>query len=140
MIITAESIIKPLRPSGTGWEGPVSVPISAYPAEAWFFRPRNLSVISAVEVAVDKDKIDRGPEYHISVCHVLPHGTERCGADEAQWALAQFGLAGSEEDNHVPNGKVRNFWRTVAEPMIGLECECKETETVIREGDYEWRP
>lgn len=53
-----------------------------------------------------------------------------------------IGLEGAEEDNHVPHGKVRNFWRPVAELLVGKECECKAEEPVIREdkGDFIWRP
>ena len=138
-----QSIIKPLRPSGPGWDGPH--PVSShvtlgYPGELWFHRAHSLSVISAVEVAKDTDGIDRGPEYHISIAKQTPLGPERCSAAEASWMLDQFGLDGAEEDNHVPNGKARNFWRAVAEPLIGLECACKDSEAVVIEGDYEHRP
>ena len=138
----AESVIKPLRPK-PGWRGPFFVPAQVslgYAAESWFHPTQYIFVISAVEVAKDKDGIDRGPEYHISISKRCGGDVQRCSAAEASWALDQFGLEGAEEDNHVPNGQVRNFWRTVSEPLIGLECACKATEPVILEGDYEWRP
>lgn len=48
---------------------------------------------------------------------------------------------GWEEDNHVPYGIARNFWRPLAENLVGIECKCKEEEPAIVEdkGDYVWR-
>jgi hypothetical protein len=87
-------------------------------------------------------KVDKGPEYHVSISKQLFAGPTRCTSDEARWVLEQFGLDGAEEDNHVPGGVVRNFWRPVATGLIGLECECKAEEPAIREdkGDFVWRP
>jgi hypothetical protein len=115
---------------------------TGFPARA-FAHENGLFVISAVKVASDKDGIDRGLEYHVSISRpVAPGVTSRCNSDEAKWVLDQFGLEGAEEDNHVPFGKVRNFWRAVATPLIGMECACKEEEPAIREdkGDFVWRP
>jgi hypothetical protein len=73
----------------------------------------------------------------------LPDGTSiRCDSNEAKWVLDQFGLEGAEEDNHVPFGIVRNFWRPVADKLVGIECQCKAEEPEIREdkGDFIWRP
>ena len=66
----------------------------------------------------------------------------RIDTNEAKWVLAEFGLDGAEEDNHVPHGIVRNFWRPVASGLVGKECRCKAEEVVIREnkGDFVWRP
>ena len=135
---SAPSIIQPLRPKGNDWTQlpvPTAIYSIGYPSEAWQYRD-GLCVISAVEVMADEDK---GPEYHLSVSK---WGKTRCDSNEAKWVLAQFALEGAEEDNHVPNGIARHFWRTVAEPLIGLECECKADEPVICEnkGDYIWRP
>lgn len=142
-----ESIIKPLRPTGVGWERlPDASPhvSMGYECHDWYHRPTGIRVLSAVEVAKDKDGIDRGPEYHVSVSkwNVRASGPCRVSTTEANWMLRQFGLDGAEEDNHVPSGIARNFWRTVAEPMIGLECACKADEPAIVEdrGDYVWRP
>lgn len=105
-----------------------------------------MQVLSAVEVARDADGIDRGPEYHVSISSVdfaaANPKPKRCQYLDAVWVLKQFKLESAEEDNHVPGGVVRNFWRTVAEPLIGLECACKADEPAIREdkGDYVWRP
>ena len=95
-------------------------------------------MFSAVEVAKDADNIDRGPEYHISISK---DGRRRCTRSEAIQVLKQFNLDGAEEDNHVPYGIVRNFWRPVAENLVGLECACKKDEPAIVEdkGDYVWR-
>jgi hypothetical protein len=80
---------------------------------------------------------------HISISKQLPNGTGgRCDSNEAKCVLVQFGLDGAEEDNHVPHGIVRNFWRPLADRLVGLECPCKENEPEIREdkGDIVWRP
>lgn len=136
--LSAPSIIQPLRPSGDGWtklDTPTALYSMGYPSEAWQHKD-GLCVISAVEVMADENK---GPEYHVSVSK---WGKSRADTNECNWVLAQFQLEGSEEDNHVVSGIVRNFWRTVAEPLIGLECECKEYEPKICEnkGDFVWRP
>lgn len=143
--MSIESVIKPLRPAGEGWQFIGDATFSpGYPCQRWYHQKTTLQVLSAVEVAVDKDRINRGPEYHISISKVnWSNGNPaRCSSDQAQWVLAQFKLDGAEEDNHVPGGVVRNFWRTVAEPLIGLECACKADEPAIREdkGDFVWRP
>ena len=91
---------------------------------------------------MDGDRFDRGPEYHLSISRQTPAGPRRCTSEMARIVLRQFGLEGAEEDNHVPNGVVRNFWRPVADPLVGLECECKDEEPAIVEdkGDFVWRP
>lgn len=98
----------------------------------------NLCVISAVEVAKDDDGIDRGPEFHISISL---GGRSRCTSQQARAVLAIFGCDGAEEDNHVPNGVVRNFWRPVADRLVGIECACKADEPAMVEdrGDFVWR-
>lgn len=108
-----------------------------YHSEAWQHIESGLCVITAVEVANDNDGIDRGPEYHISVSRRV----ERCSSADALWVRSEFGMLDAEEDNHVPNGKVRNFLKPVADKFIGMECACKDEEPVIREdkGDYIWR-
>ena len=138
-------VIPTLKPKDHGWEElPCDPKYSlGYPCRAYIHTKHNLFVMSAVEVATDKDGIDRGFEYHISISKPVSYGvTSRCDSGEAKWVLDQFGLDGAEEDNHVPYGKVRNFWRTVATGMIGLECACKAEESVIMEnkGDFVWRP
>lgn len=142
---TGNDILTPRRPTGGGWQdcGDIRVQMrSAYPVSMWWHEEHQLKVFSAVEVAYDgPGSIEKGPEYHLSMSKALPTGEpSRCSLAEAMWVLAQFGLDGWEEDNHVPNGVVRNFWRPIAENLVGIECECKETETLVVEGDYEHRP
>lgn len=109
-----------------------------YDAQGWFHPDTGLAVISAVEVADDGDGVERGPEYHISVSR---NGAQRATSQEAQQVLRDFDLEGAEEDNHVPGGNVRNFWRPVAENLVGIQCACKADEPAIVEdkGDYTWR-
>ena len=136
------SITSVLRPKGSGWrELPCDKRFSlGYPARTFFHAKSNLAVISAVEVA-DDGKIDKGPEYHVSISKQTVLGPIRCDSNEAKWVLDQFGMNGAEEDNHVPHGTVRNFWRPVATRLIGLECGWKAEEPAIVEnkGDFIWR-
>lgn len=139
------SIIQPLQPNVPGWERLSDPPqwITMGFAGARFYHPEtHLCVITAVEVARDADGIDRGPEYHLSISRTTANGPVRCTSQEAAAVLEQFGCVGAEEDNHVPFGKVRNFWRPVADRFVGLECACKDQEPAIREdkGDFVWRP
>ena len=137
------SIVSVRRPRVSGWrEVPVDnlVVDAKGPTRAFFHDASSLFVISAVEF-VDDGKVD-GPEYHVSISrqhHSL--GTRRCSSTEARWVLVQFGMDGALEDNHVPSGAVRNFWRPVAESLVGRECLCVADENAIREdrGDFVWR-
>lgn len=137
-----QCIVEVLRPKGKGW---VEIPLNkryslGYPSRA--FRFAGICVISAVEVATEPG-MDKGFEYHISISKQFLDGRKgRCDSTEAKWVLDQFGLDGAEEDNHVPHGFVRNFWRPVANSLVGIECPCKESEPEIREdkGDFVWRP
>jgi hypothetical protein len=114
-----------------------------YAAEAWYYLSRGLAVISAVEVVAPEPGAEvLGPEYHLSLSRTQPNGTPgRCSSADARWVLAQFGLEDAEEDNHVPRGKVRHFWRPVADRLSGYACHCKDREPAIIEdkGDYVWR-
>lgn len=137
-------IVPVLTPKGPGWR---EIPMDkrytfGYPSRAFIHRDSRIAVISAVEVASEPG-IEKGFEYHLSLSKQYTDGTMgRCDSNEAKWALDQFGLEGSEEDNHVPHGTVRNFWRPVAEALVGMECPCKAEEPAIKEnkGDYIWRP
>ena len=142
-----ESVIKPLRPKGAGkrwrpWPVPQIMLNEGYPVERWYFTEQMIQVFSAVEVANEPGHFSKGPEYHISISKVDGARIARVDSHTAQWVLKQFGLEGSEEDNHVPGGVLRNFWRPVAEPIVGLECPCKADEPAIVEdkGDFVWRP
>ena len=144
--MSMRSVIAPLKPALGLWVGPMkpnqAVTSMGYPCHLWICRGRSVSVISALEVAKDKDGIERGPEYHISIAKQTPAGPTRVSAAEAKEVLYEFAplLDGWEEDNHVPGGVVRNFWRPVADRMVGLECACKGTEALVIEGDFESRP
>lgn len=136
-----ESVIKPKRPKGTGWvemEAPPSVLTLGYPAQAWFHREGQLKVISAVEVAHDPHDIEKGPEYHVSVSK---YPGQRCSRNEARFVLKAFDMEHADEDNHVPNGIARNFWKPVAEKLIGHVCPCKDEEPAMIEdkGEFVWR-
>lgn len=140
-MVAVPSIVQPLRPKSGAWQ-PIQIPRIAtlgFAGEGWVDQERGLSVISAVEVATDKDGIDRGPEYHLSIGRT---NAARASSADAQDVLREFGMDGAEEDNHVPHGMVRNFWRPVADHLVGIECACKADEPAIREdkGDYVWRP
>lgn len=137
-------IIKPKRPAGPGWrkgEPPPAWATLGFTGETWIHLENRLQVISAVEVANDGDGIDKGPEFHVSISTWRGGTTARCSSADALWVLGQFDLLDAEEDNHVPNGMVRNFWRPVADKLVGIECACKDAEPAMREdkGDYIWR-
>jgi len=136
------TIIKPKKPRGEGWVRLVPPPAwvsLGYDCDAWQYK--DICVFSAVEVAKDADNIERGPEYHISISLHTQHGPVRCDSNTAKWVIDQFDCDGAEEDNHVPNGVVRNFWLPVNQNLIGMECTCKDKEPAIKEnkGDYIWR-
>lgn len=95
--------------------------------------------MSAVEVMADENN---GPEWHISISKQT-NPPSRCDSNEAKWVLQEFDCEhGWDEDNHVPSGVVRNFWKIVAGSLTGHVCPCKQTEPAIREnkGDFIWRP
>lgn len=139
-----ESIVKPKRPIGddwsfaTWWTMPPAMAARGYPTEPWWNERHGLFALSAVEVIREKPEAERWPEFHISISHTRG----RCTRHEAEFVLRAFGLEDATEDNHVPSGKVRNFWRPVADHLSGRECSCVETEPAIREdkGEFVWRP
>ena len=111
--MSAPSIIQPLTPKGAGWvelQVPESVRALGYATRAFAHR-EGFCALSAVEVAADKDGIDRRPEYHLSFSKQVAGFKVRCDTNETDWLLREFALEGAEEDNHVPHGFVRNFWR-----------------------------
>ncbi len=136
------SLIQPKRPSGPGWQkvhNPNTAQLDSlgYAHATWIHGQTGMFAISAVEVASDPGRPSLGAEYHLSVSHC----GQRCSSADALWVLAQFDLADAKEDNHVPGGRVRNFWRPVADHLSGYECPCTEEEPAVREdkGDYIWR-
>jgi hypothetical protein len=137
-----QSIITPRRPIYPGWRQikGVHLPLAAegYPFEVWANDANGLGVISAVEVAAEHIGAEPlGPAYHLSVSAF----GARCSSGDAAWVLGQFGLTDALEDNHVPSGKVRNFWRYVADNLSGYACPCVSSEPAMREdkGDFVWR-
>jgi hypothetical protein len=120
-----------------GWQRPPQLAELGYPVEAWEHPASGLFCLSAVEVANEPGKPELGPEYHLSVSL----NGQRCSAADALFALAAFGLTDAKEDNHVPSGRVRNFWRPVADKLSGYECPCVADEPAIVEdkGDFVWR-
>lgn len=142
MAIAAISAVAPKHPNGAGWRlvpGCSLLDAEGYPYACFAHDESGMCVISAVEVAAEVvGKPAIGPAYHLSVSR---YG-ERCSSADALWVLGQFDLSDAKEDNHVPSGKVRNFWRYVADNLSGLSCPCEATEPTIREdkGDFVWRP
>lgn len=138
-----ESAIKPKRPIAQGWRRatwwtpPPQLRELGYPVEAWEHAESGLLVLSAVEVASEPGKPSLGPEYHLSIS--LNGG--RCPSSDAIFVLHAFGLTDAKEDNHIPGGFVRNYWRPVADHLSGYECNCIDDEPAIREdkGDFVWR-
>lgn len=134
-----KSVIQPKKPKAKHWvklDGDTRQFTFGYESFA-YCHPTGIFVISSVEVANDENDIDKGPEYHISITK----NGGRCTSNEAAWACKQFDMLDSDEDNHVPYGIARNFWKPVSEKFIGHVCPCKKTETAIKEnkGDYIWR-
>lgn len=141
-----EHIINPKQPTGPGWsldksriaqEAMRRAGVGGWPCEVWLHRQNGICVLSAVEVAHEPGQPDLGPEYHLSVSQA----GRRISAGDALWVLAQFDLLDATEDNHVPNGKTRNFWRPVADHLSGYQCPCQDDEPAMREdkGDFVWR-
>lgn len=138
------SIIQPKRPIAPGWRSETAPPAMlnlGYAMEMWWHEGTRLQVLSAVEVVVDPAQMPLGPEYHVSVCRDSGVGRVRCSSADALWVLGQFDLIDAKEDNHVPFGLVRNFWRPVADHLSGYECPCTDEEPAVREdkGDFIWR-
>lgn len=140
-------IVKPLRPNGPGWEQwPADTsrwPAQPYAIERWYNRAHETQILSSIEIILPEGARESRPEYHISVSGLKHLATKnyRCSDSRARWVLKQIGLDGWFEDNHVPHGLVRNFWRPVGEPHVGEVCPCVNEEPAVREmkGDYVWR-
>lgn len=139
-----QSIISPKVPKNEDWKrlGPIDTGLG-YTAVRWFLRSHRFLVISAVEVVNDQAAgEDIGPEYHLSVSVIDPQGQpQRIPSAYARDVLADFDLDDAKEDNHIPHGRVRHFWRPVNDALSGYECPCQETEPTMKEdkGDFVWR-
>ena len=138
------SIITCLKPKRHGWvefQLPPASPLRqmGYPVRVYRHTRSMITVFSAVEVT--SDSVVGGPEYHLSISRDGRDGTERVDSNDARWALGEFSIEGAREDNHVPYGLVRNFWRPVAGNWVGVRCRCEDDEPKITEnkGDFVWR-
>jgi hypothetical protein len=137
-------IVQPLRPKGKGWEqwqvGNLELVRRAYAIERWYNRGQEVQVLSSIEM-VSGEGPDR-PEFHLSIS-ALPYmgHVKRASESLARWVLKEFDFTDYAQDNHVPNGIVRNYWRPVAENKSPV-CHCVESEPKIVEdkGDFIWRP
>jgi hypothetical protein len=137
-----ESIIKPKAPKvlgaqTSGWIELENDITTGYPLRTFGHIHSGIKVLSAVEVAKDEGQPDLGAEYHISISK----NGRRCDSAEAAFVLHHFDCEDAKEDNHVPHGIARNFWRPVADHLSGYECPCVNEEPAIVEdkGDYIWR-
>ena len=142
------SAIQPKAPREKGWFRNLSAErelraIDPFMQEravfAIYCHSGGFNVISSLEKPdQEPGEQDLGPEYHLSITK----GAKRCTTADALWILGQFDLLDAKEDNHVPFGQARNYWRPVADRFSGYECPCQDSEPTIREdkGDYIWRP
>lgn len=79
-------------------------------------------------------EIDGKPQYHVS----FSDRGVRIAQGWMEALLKQWQIEDFEEDNHVPNGQVRNYWKPF-DPEL-KECQCKQTEVPHEEeGGYVWR-
>lgn len=132
------------RPKGGGWsEAPIRDPrmLPYLDGASWLHEASGVRVLSTTEL------IDgRGLEWHVSVSLYTGAKPTRAGRYAMRLVRKAFGMEAADEDNHVPNGIVRNLWLPIAD--IGA-CECVETERPIVEAvnehadergdDYVWR-
>lgn len=147
-VAPAQRILQPLRPRGNGWQQwdlsliAAELRARAYAIERWYNRAHEVQVLSSIE-SVSGESPEPRHEYHISISGLRyraprPH---RCSESLARWVLKEFDFTDCAQDNHVPNGIVRNYWRPIAKNVSPV-CHCVETEPKIVEdkGDYIWRP
>lgn len=142
---TVPSVVQTLKPKSEDWievEPPTAAAQMAITVTAWFHK-EGFFCISAVEYVLPEGETESRPEYHLSMSRQSAIiGASRVTSNQAAWILKEFGMDGAFEDNHVPFGKVRNFWRPVNDNLVGQVCACVDDEPAIKEdkGDYIWRP
>src|SRR5216684_3688654 len=100
------SVVQPLRPLNQGrtqWFRDFAIAAglikAGYPIERWLHYATDIQVLSAVEVATDKDGSSNGPEYHLSASRMVyapQFHAVRIDTNAAKWVLAEFGLDGAE--------------------------------------------
>lgn len=149
------AIVQPLKPAGGGWrECPTDSvrdwPSLPYSIQRWYNRGHEVQALSAVECVNQEGKIDIDRlEYHVSLSGRKQLDADgfvfgpvyRISSSRARWALRIFGMDEALEDNHVPSGLVRNYWRPLNDREVGEVCKCVEEEPAMREmkGDFVWR-
>jgi len=123
---------EPKRPRSGAWVRTGTHTYKGGTAEI-YDHPSGMRVLSSVDWVSGAD--GKGLEFHISISAM----GGRANRDQVRQALADFGMRKGIEDNHVPNGKARNFWLPV-DPALKAGCHCFETEEPHDEGDgYIWR-
>lgn len=142
-------IVKPYRPTTGGWiRVEVAWPrdrLQPYVIEKYYNRGQELQVITAIEMVEPDGVVKLAPraEFHVSVSGLkwMAPAPYRVSDSRARWAMRQFGFDGYTEDNHVPDGIARNYWRPLADHLQGEVCKCLEREPAIHamKGDYVWR-
>lgn len=139
-----DSIIKPKSPKGDGWKYCGKTPDltgNGFEITTWYYPEQGFFVLSAVEVAHDPNDIEKGPEYHVSVSNRKTRTPVRVDRNGARFVQKAFDMEDAIEDNHVPYGVVRNFWKPVNENLVGHVCPCQDEEPAMVEdkGDFIWR-
>jgi hypothetical protein len=130
----AASALREKHPRTGGWQYRGAAPQLRPPASVWQ-KGRFLVVSSLDQAELPDGSGQSGPQWHLSIS--ILGAARRARDEEVARALAVFGLAGAEEDNHEP-GRARHFW-LVVDPARRVECECKTTETVSVEPDgHRW--
>lgn len=135
------SIIPPMKPlQGSRWTcmGQTGTRVTADYEGYYWLHEEGYVAISSVEVVEGGYDDKHIPHYHLSISK---GPNRRCSSKDALFICAQFGMQDSMEDNHVPDGFVRNFWMPVAEDQRGIVCPCNDSEPAIRldKGDFVWR-
>ena len=132
------SAVQPKKPSGSKWKRLSYKNLTGYPTQMYFHKPTKLCVISAVEVASHAPGLEPICTYHVSMSK---NGKYRATPEETRFVLRAFGMEDASEDNHVPGGIARNFWRPVNDNMADYVCPCQDSEPAIKEdkGSFIWR-
>lgn len=132
------SVVQPKKPSGSKWVQLDYQGFTGYPTMMFRHKTSKLCVISAVEVASDAPGHEPICSYHISM---TKNGKRRTRPEETRFILRAFDMEDANEDNHVPGGIARNFWRPVNDNMADHVCPCQDSEPAIREdkGSFVWR-
>lgn len=117
---------------GSHWVEVGGPPLDDCPVSYW--KRSGVTVVSSLEVAQLPGQPERsGPQWHVSISY----RAGRPSAEHVARAQRDFGVVGSELDNHEP-GIAQHYW-LVCEPTDRRDCDCKESEAVLVEADgYTW--